>query len=58
MVPIETPEGKAEYARRQRGLAVRADALRERILEEIEAVAEIGGHAQASGRASEPVPER
>lgn len=58
VVPIETPEGKAEYARRQRGLAVRADALRERILQEIEAVAEIGGHAQASGRASEPVPER
>ncbi|HWV48330.1 MAG TPA: 3-methyladenine DNA glycosylase [Microbacterium sp.] len=32
-VPIETPEGKAEYVRRQRGFAERGNALRERILE-------------------------
>ena len=32
MVPIETPAGKAEYVRRQRALAVRADALRQQLL--------------------------
>ncbi|GGI43849.1 hypothetical protein BCL57_000167 [Agromyces flavus] len=32
-VRIETPEGKAEYVRRQRGFAERGNALRERILE-------------------------
>ncbi|ASK64774.1 3-methyladenine DNA glycosylase [Brachybacterium avium] len=32
VVPIETPAGKAEYVRRQRALATRADALRERLL--------------------------
>ena len=31
-VPIETGEGKAEYVRRQRGFADRANALRERML--------------------------
>jgi hypothetical protein len=31
-VRIETPEGKAEYVRRQRGFAERANALRERLL--------------------------
>lgn len=30
---IETPEGKAEYVRRQRGFAERGNALRARILE-------------------------
>ncbi|MGQ4537135.1 3-methyladenine DNA glycosylase [Dermabacteraceae bacterium P7074] len=35
VVPIETSEGKAEYVRRQRGLAARADALRKRMAEEI-----------------------
>jgi hypothetical protein len=39
VVPIETPEGKAEYARRQRELAATADALRERILAIIEPLA-------------------
>ena len=32
MVPVETPAGKAEYVRRQRALAVRADALRQQLL--------------------------
>jgi hypothetical protein len=32
-VPIETPEGKAEYVRRQRAFAERSNALRARILE-------------------------
>ena len=32
-VPIETPEGKAEYVRRQRAFAERGNALRERILQ-------------------------
>ena len=31
-VPIETPAGKAEYVRRQRAFAERADALRRAIL--------------------------
>lgn len=31
-VPIETPAGKAEYVRRQRGFAERADALRHAVL--------------------------
>lgn len=36
VVPIETPAGKAEYVRRQRDLAVAADALRGRILAALE----------------------
>jgi hypothetical protein len=32
-VPIETSRGKAEYVRRQRELAARADVLRERLLD-------------------------
>lgn len=32
-VPIETPEGKAEYVRRQRGFAERGNALRGRMLD-------------------------
>lgn len=39
VVPIETAEGKAEYRRRQEELAVRADALRERILAHVEPLA-------------------
>ncbi|AXK45344.1 3-methyladenine DNA glycosylase [Brachybacterium saurashtrense] len=35
-VPIETPAGKAEYVRRQRELARGAEALRQRLLEELE----------------------
>jgi hypothetical protein len=31
-VRIETPEGKAEYVRRQRGFAERGAAMRERML--------------------------
>ncbi|MFC0673347.1 3-methyladenine DNA glycosylase [Brachybacterium hainanense] len=41
VVPIETADGKAEYQRRQRELAVRADALRERILSRIEPLASL-----------------
>ena len=36
VVPVETREGKAEYVRRQRELATRADALRERLLAALE----------------------
>lgn len=38
-VPIETADGKAEYQRRQRELAARADELRERILAHVEPLA-------------------
>ncbi|EYT47922.1 hypothetical protein [Brachybacterium muris] len=38
VVPIETPAGKAEYVRRQRALAGRADQLRIRILGELEGI--------------------
>jgi hypothetical protein len=31
-VPIETPQGKAEYAAAQRGFAARGQALRDRLL--------------------------
>jgi hypothetical protein len=31
-VPIETPEGKADYVRAQRGFAERAGVVRERLL--------------------------
>jgi len=40
-VAIETPEGKAEYVRRQRDFAVRSDALRARLLE---ACGVVGAH--------------
>ena len=36
VVPIETPAGKAEYVPRQRALAERSDALRQRVLAVIE----------------------
>ncbi|MBM0261822.1 3-methyladenine DNA glycosylase [Corynebacterium macginleyi] len=36
VVPIETPEGKATYVKRQRGLAQRAQPLRERLVAVIE----------------------
>jgi hypothetical protein len=32
-VAIETPEGKAEYVRRQRGFAARSAVLRERLVD-------------------------
>jgi hypothetical protein len=38
-VAIETPEGKAEYVRRQRGFAARANTLRERLLDACGSVA-------------------
>ncbi|WP_412864364.1 hypothetical protein [Cellulomonas sp. 179-A 9B4 NHS] len=31
-IAVETPEGKADYVRRQRGFAARANALRTRLL--------------------------
>ena len=41
VVAIETPAGKAEYVRRQRALATRADALRERLLAVVSPLAEV-----------------
>lgn len=38
VVPIETPEGKAEYVRRQRELSCRAQPLRQRLLSLLDAV--------------------
>jgi hypothetical protein len=35
-VPIETPQGKAEYAAAQRGFAARGQALRARLLGALE----------------------
>lgn len=37
-IRIETPEGKAEYVRRQREISARADVLRGRLLEVVDAV--------------------
>ena len=37
-VRIETPDGKREYAERQRGFAVRSEALRRRLLEACQAI--------------------
>ena len=37
-VRIETAEGKAEYAQRQRGFSERASVLRERLISALEAV--------------------
>ena len=34
-VAIETPEGKAEYVRAQRGFAARGNALRERLVDAV-----------------------
>src|SRR5699024_304489 len=52
VVPIETPRGKAEYVRRQRQLAAGADALRERILAELEGLdASTPGARGDAGRA-------
>ena len=47
-VPIETPEGKAEYVARQRGFADRAAGLRTRLLEVCAAVLEEAAGAFAS----------
>lgn len=48
VVPIETAEGKAEYVRRQRELAGRADGLRERILAVVEPLAAVAGSIASS----------
>lgn len=37
VVAVETPEGKAEYVARQRGLAARAEPLRARLVAQVEA---------------------
>lgn len=37
-IPVETPEGKSEYARRQREFAARAAPLRERLIEVCDAI--------------------
>lgn len=37
-LPVETPEGKAEYVRRQRGFSERANVLRERLLADVDAL--------------------
>lgn len=47
-VPIETPQGKAEYAAAQRGFAARGQALRERLLAAVGAIREPA--AVADGR--------
>ncbi len=39
-VPVETPEGRADYVRAQRGFSVRAQGLRERLLRVIDALIE------------------
>ncbi|QKJ19378.1 3-methyladenine DNA glycosylase [Microbacterium hominis] len=44
-VAIETPEGKAEYVRRQRALAARGQILRTRLLEIIDATGSAGARA-------------
>jgi hypothetical protein len=46
-VPIETPEGKAEYAAAQRAFAARGQALRRRLLGAVDAL-----HAAAAGSAA------
>lgn len=46
-VPIETPEGKAEYVRRQRGFAERGNVLRQRLL-----TAWLGEQGQEAGAQS------
>jgi hypothetical protein len=46
-VPIETPEGKAEYAAAQRGFAARGQALRRRLLAAVDEL-----HAVAAGPAA------
>ncbi|QIM19850.1 3-methyladenine DNA glycosylase [Leucobacter coleopterorum] len=43
VIPIETPEGKREYSRLQRGFAERGNGLRERVLEAIAAARALEG---------------
>jgi hypothetical protein len=42
-VAIETPEGKAEYVRRQRGFAEEGNALRRRLVAAVSGVAPVAG---------------
>ncbi|MFD6177334.1 MULTISPECIES: 3-methyladenine DNA glycosylase [unclassified Isoptericola] len=50
-VAIETPEGKAEYVRRQRGFAERGQALRARLVEVCDAVLGLDADDRADGAA-------
>ncbi|UBH07271.1 hypothetical protein K8P10_002782 [Leucobacter sp. Psy1] len=52
-IPIETPEGKREYATTQRGFAERGDALRRRVLAAI-AAARAARAAEAEAAATRP----
>ena len=56
-VRIETPEGRAEYARAQRGFAERGQALRRRLLEAMEALEGHGGSEGLEASAGIGVPE-
>ncbi|UBH24735.1 3-methyladenine DNA glycosylase [Micrococcus porci] len=56
-VRIETPEGRAEYARRQRGFAERGQALRARLLAALEAGARAAGDRRPTEDPSTPDPE-
>ena len=47
-VRIETPEGKKEYAARQRDFSARGELLRRRILEACDAIREAAGVSQAA----------
>ena len=56
-VRIETPEGRAEYARAQRGFAERGQALRRRLLEAMEALEGHGGSGGLEASAGIGVPQ-
>jgi hypothetical protein len=56
-VRIETPEGKAEYVRRQRAFAERSNALRHRILEAWSGVGAHGSLTQEN-RVDSPITAR
>jgi hypothetical protein len=53
-IPIETPEGKREYARLQRGFAERGNALRERVLHAIRLARQARQTAQAPQNPQSP----
>lgn len=53
-IAIETPEGKAEYVRRQRAFSERAQALRERLLEILAARAHPTGAQDGQGTIPRP----
>ena len=51
-VRIETPEGKAEYARRQRGFAERGQALRQELLAAVKAMGSVSDCERLVGRSA------